>query len=269
MPGQRPLHFTLAHLSDLHFGREIPAVVDSLAAELGRRRPDAIVISGDFTQRARRREFRAARAFVDRLPVRPLMIPGNHDLEALNVARRIASPLRRYRRYLTAELEPTWERPGLRLLGLNTTRRAGWYLDWSRGRISVRQMHKVLRFFGAGEPGDARILVTHHPFARKPGPWRDRPLVTMPDQFPEALAETGVDLILSGHFHHGHVASLTLPGGATVRAAQAGTATSSRLKGEPNSFNWIEVRPAADRDRRSTIAVKTVSLREDGTWRES
>src|SRR5438128_2437132 len=54
--------YRIAHLSDLHFGAEIPAVVAALAAELERDPPDLVAISGDLTMRGRSREFRAARA---------------------------------------------------------------------------------------------------------------------------------------------------------------------------------------------------------------
>jgi 3',5'-cyclic AMP phosphodiesterase CpdA len=54
----------LAHLSDLHFGRPDATVVDALSRTLVVERPDLVVISGDFTQRARRGQFRAAGAFL-------------------------------------------------------------------------------------------------------------------------------------------------------------------------------------------------------------
>ena len=38
-----------------------------------------LAISGDFTQRARRAQFAAARAFIDSLNVKTLVVPGNHD----------------------------------------------------------------------------------------------------------------------------------------------------------------------------------------------
>ena len=53
---------TIAHLSDLHFGTEDAAMAERLAAELHELRPQLTVISGDLTQRARRRQFAAAPA---------------------------------------------------------------------------------------------------------------------------------------------------------------------------------------------------------------
>src|SRR3954464_10544929 len=70
----------LAHLSDLHFGRVDPAAVEALLRSLEAARPDLVVVSGDFPQSARTGEFRAARAFLDRLPAPTFAVPGNHDL---------------------------------------------------------------------------------------------------------------------------------------------------------------------------------------------
>ena len=59
---------TLIHLSDLHFGRIDPAILDPLVKFIGRVKPDLVAVSGDFTQRARIREFVEA-GLVDHLHV--------------------------------------------------------------------------------------------------------------------------------------------------------------------------------------------------------
>ena len=84
----------LAHLSDLHFGRVDPAAVEGLLRSLEDARPDLVVVSGDFTQSARTGEFRAARAFLDRLPAPVFAVPGNHDLPQWNPVERLAAALR-------------------------------------------------------------------------------------------------------------------------------------------------------------------------------
>src|SRR3954463_7318803 len=84
----------LAHLSDLHFGRVDPAAVEGLVRSLEDARPDLIVVSGDFTQSARTGEFRAARAFLDRLPAPTFAVPGNHDPAAVGPGRAAAAALR-------------------------------------------------------------------------------------------------------------------------------------------------------------------------------
>jgi len=98
----------LAHLSDLHFGRVDPAAVEGLLRSLEAARPDLVVVSGDFTQSARTGEFRAARAFLDRLPAPVFAVPGNHDLPQWNPVERLLRPYDRYRRFIGEELEPVW-----------------------------------------------------------------------------------------------------------------------------------------------------------------
>src|SRR5688572_31234000 len=73
----------IAHLSDVHFGAHDPAVVAGAEAWLAEHRPDLVVISGDFTQRARVEQYREAGAFLDRLEaagLQTLGVPGNHDI---------------------------------------------------------------------------------------------------------------------------------------------------------------------------------------------
>ena len=101
---------TIVHLSDLHFGRIDPAVVDALAAAVPTLRPDLVAISGDLTQRAREQEFRQAREFLDRLPQPQMVVPGNHDVPLHNLFKRFTHPLRLYRRYISNVMEPFFER---------------------------------------------------------------------------------------------------------------------------------------------------------------
>src|SRR5687767_83793 len=126
---------TIAHLSDLHFGRHDPVLADVLVTQLGKTRPDLIVISGDLTQRARRSQFAAARDFLRRLPGPVLIVPGNHDVPLYDVMRRFLQPLGRYRRYICADLEPFFCDSQIAVLGINTARSA----TFSNGRISYEQ----------------------------------------------------------------------------------------------------------------------------------
>ena len=45
-----------------------PTLIEPLLAAVAEAKPDLVVVSGDLTQRARKREFEDARAFLDRLP---------------------------------------------------------------------------------------------------------------------------------------------------------------------------------------------------------
>ena len=113
---------TLVHLSDLHFGRIDPSLVEPLRRAVTDAQPDLIVISGDFTQRARRSQFAAAREFLDSLKMKTLIVPGNHDIPLFDLVERFAAPLTRYRQFISAELEPEYEDDEMIVIGVNTSR---------------------------------------------------------------------------------------------------------------------------------------------------
>jgi 3',5'-cyclic AMP phosphodiesterase CpdA len=238
----------LAHVSDLHFGREDPLVAEALVAELATFRPDLVVVSGDLTQRARRKEFAKAVAFLARLPQPQLVVPGNHDIPLFDVVRRFASPLGRYRRYLHADRFPAFDDGELSVLGMCTARR---YL-WKDGSVDPSQLEAIRQAFAGKRDRALRVLVTHHPLVPRPG--ADHPaIVTRGHQATAAAAGAGVDLLLAGHLHLGSVSDLRTAheGGHDVIVAQAGTAVSVRRRHEPNSYNFLTL----DGDR-LTIAVR-------------
>jgi 3',5'-cyclic AMP phosphodiesterase CpdA len=113
---------TLVHLSDLHFGRIDPAIVEPLRRAVVELKPDLVAISGDFTQRARRSQFAAARAFIASLNAKTLVVPGNHDIPLYDVVSRLVAPLDYYRRYISSDLEPEYQDEEMIVLGVNTAR---------------------------------------------------------------------------------------------------------------------------------------------------
>jgi 3',5'-cyclic AMP phosphodiesterase CpdA len=239
---------TLAHVSDLHFGREDPEVVEGLVAELAALGPDLVVVSGDLTQRARRKQFAEAVAFLERLPRPQLVVPGNHDIPLFDVLRRFVSPLGRYRRYLRAERFPAYDDGTLAVLGMCTARR---YL-WKDGSVDPSQLEAVHHAFADKRDRALRVLVTHHPLVPRPG--ADQPaIVTRGPQATAAAAAAGVDLLLAGHLHQGSISDVRTATGAgrSVIVAQAGTAVSVRRRHEPNSYNVVTL----DGDRLA-IAVR-------------
>ena len=114
----------IVHISDLHFGHHDPAVSVGLAQDIGLQEPDLIVASGDFTQVGTKAEFIAAREFLDTLKAPVFAVPGNHDVPAINVFRRLFDPYGLYKRYVAKELEPFLEMDGVALVGMKTSRRA-------------------------------------------------------------------------------------------------------------------------------------------------
>jgi 3',5'-cyclic AMP phosphodiesterase CpdA len=231
----------IAHVSDLHFGAHTPAVVDGLRDELNSASPALLAVSGDLTQRARTSQFLAARRFLDAIACPKVVVPGNHDVPLFDVVRRFARPLARFRRYIDPEVDPFHADGGLAVLGLNTARSN----TWKDGRLSLAQIERIRRTLCPLPPATVKVLVTHHPFL--PPPWDPSPpLVGRAGLALRAAEDCGVDLVLSGHLHHGYTGDIRshhVDVRRSILVAQAGTATSHRVRREPNSYNLVRIEP--------------------------
>jgi 3',5'-cyclic AMP phosphodiesterase CpdA len=255
----------VVHLSDLHFGRIAPSLIEPLLAEVTALEPDLVVISGDLTQRARNRQFAEAAAFIARLPQPVLCVPGNHDTPLDNLYLRLFKPWTRYRRHISADLEPTFQNEALSVVGANTVNR----FAWQQGRFSQRMLARVTaRFASAGSR--TRILVVHHPLEHLEG--SDKSLTRGAGRALKALAEQGTDIVLSGHIHTTHVGPFTAAPGLLF--VQAGTGLSTRLRHEENAFNVLDITPGrvsirsilAGEDARFAVNANAEFARRDGHW---
>jgi 3',5'-cyclic AMP phosphodiesterase CpdA len=232
----------IVHLSDLHFGAHDERLVEAVDTGVDALKPDLVVISGDFTQRARTEQFREACEFLELLRDRGhevIGVPGNHDIPLYDVLRRFFSPLARYRRFIDETLCPFVELPGVAVLGVNTARS----LTFKDGRINKQQVEFIRETFARVAGETMRVIVTHHPLFALEVEGEVERAIGRQELALDAVEESGVDMVLAGHNHHASSQDasdlVTRAGGVLV--VQAGTATSTRVREQEQSFNTIDI----------------------------
>ncbi len=234
----------ILHISDLHVGPPFRRqIADTLVRQAHELKPDLLVISGDFVQRADFAEqWRGAKELREALPTPQLVVPGNHDVPLFNAHLRLLDPLGRYRRHISPDLNPVFERPGLVVAGANTAH--GLTMDG--GRLSAEQAAAVRRAFAGRPDGTAKVAVWHHPVVNPPGLHKNRVMAGARTAM-RLLDECDVELLLCGHIHVSYIGN-TLDVANNLRAGtiicQSGTSTSRRGYGREqgkNSCNLIEI----------------------------
>ena len=229
----------LLQVSDPHFGTEQAPVMQALAALVQRERPNLLLLSGDITQRAQPEEFAAARAFVDRLGVPLLAIPGNHDIPLLDLRARCLHPYANHRAAFGDNLEPEHVGSDLLVLCVNTTR------PWrhKNGQVSTQQIERVAQRLSRATDAQLRVVVVHQPIeVVRPADVHDRLRHHAAAQ--RRWSAAGADIVMGGHIHLPYVKALHEGAHALVArpmwAVQAGTAVSARVRaGVPNSVNLV------------------------------
>jgi 3',5'-cyclic AMP phosphodiesterase CpdA len=238
---------TLLHLSDLHFG---PPFVNEVGESALRAAfdldPDIIVLSGDFTQRAKVNEYEAAAAWIARLPAVPIVTtPGNHDVPLYRIVERIFEPFRNYRAHISEHLDCVVRHDHAVIVALNTTAPLRTVVN---GRIRRHQLEFAAAAFEAADPALSRIIVAHHHFAPAPDYEGGQVMPRARDAI-DFFTELKVDMILGGHLHRAYIGnSLDVYPGADrdhgIIIVQSGTSTSRRGRArerEKNTFNLVRV----------------------------
>ena len=243
---------TILHLSDLHFGTESPPVLTALTRQIINMEPDVVAISGDLTQRARRREFLAAKRFIeaiDKSGARILVVPGNHDIPLFNPVARMLWPFKGYRDVFGTTDVSTVQIDRWRFICVNSVRRE----KHASGFISARQRREVAMEAGQGRADDITVVITHHPLGLLPSSAED--LEHKGDAATcRSWHDAGVNMILSGHEHRPFLLDATkqiieneAEESRPLWILNAGTAISSRVRHEhPNSFNLLSLNEESD-----------------------
>jgi len=247
------------HLSDIHFGMVDQRALDWVRECVELERPDAVVITGDLTMRARHREYRAANGWIADLDVPVTVNIGNHDMPYFNLIERFVAPYRRYRA-IHSKVESAVDLPGLAVVPLKTTARAQWRLNWSKGWITGRALVETLDRIDALPEGTRVLVSAHHPLVETGT--RGTALTRGGAKALEELARRKVLAVLSGHVHDPFDLIEETAAGP-VRMIGAGT-LSQRLRTTPPSFNQITIEGGAVRvESRNLARLATRDMQVD------
>lgn len=224
------------HVSDVHFGAEDTQAIAWFAQRVANEKPDAIIVTGDLTFRARAHEFDAAREWLISLN-RPIVLsPGNHDLPYFNPFKRFGTPYKRFAQ-VAALAETELDLPNVAVIPFDTTAAFQWRWNWADGHVSAKRLERCIDAVRAVPPEHVIIVACHHPLVQ--GEISESSKTTNGSNALQALAAAGANAIVSGHVHTPFSMVRTI-GGQSVHLIGAGT-LSERIRGTPQSFNEIRV----------------------------
>ena len=226
----------LFHVSDIHFGAEDRRAVDWFSERVHEESPDAVIVTGDLTMRARHSEYAAACRWLEGLR-RPVTVEvGNHDLPMFNPFARFLQPYARFSK-MEALVERALEVRGISVVPLRTTARFQWRTNWSKGHVSGAQLGRTIDEIGRMEEGGFVIIACHHPLIE--AGTRGTADTRGGARAIEALAAAGARAVLSGHVHDPFDIAHQVDG-RTIRLIGAGT-LSARVRDTPPSFNELRI----------------------------
>jgi 3',5'-cyclic AMP phosphodiesterase CpdA len=242
---------SLFHCSDVHFGHPaVPEQFEAIEALIQEQKNDVVAVSGDLTQRARAGEFQRARAFLKHAErvSKVIVVPGNHDVQWWFSPLGMGDDhklLRKYREYISEDLEPVLRLPNVTIVGLNTCHGViADTLTWNLRDISVigalrrEQLTRAQAEFARSPSSDARVIVMHHNPVK--GELSQRHGLRNTNRVLGAFAEMGVDLVLCGHDHQEAVHYIEHTRKGTV-ISTAGTISNRARGGRPSSVNIIRI----------------------------
>lgn len=229
----------LFHISDVHFGVEDRKALDAVARAVAEEKPDAVVCTGDVTQRAKQSEYAAAAEWFASLGVPIWLDPGNHDMPYYNLTERFTDPYRRYRK-LVSQVGCAFESDDVALVSLKSTVRIQPRFPWSDGFVTGKALDSTLAKLAELKADPRHIVITaHHPLLG-PKDAKANPTIGGDRAF-AALAKAGGDAVMTGHVHH-PFDELRETGGHTMRMIGAGTLSTRLRHGAPPSYRVLTCR---------------------------
>ncbi|MGF1549294.1 MAG: metallophosphoesterase family protein [Sphingomonadaceae bacterium] len=227
----------LFHVSDLHFGAADDEALRWFADTVKKERPDAVICTGDLTMRARKREFAAARRYLESLPAPVTVEPGNHDLPYFNLFERFVRPYRRFGRMRDMVERPLDLGP-VAIIPLKTTARFQLRYNWSWGVVDKKSIRHALKLLDAADEEELKLVAAHHPLIDK-GKGGGGGRTLRGEKALKKLAAAGADAVLTGHVHDPFDIAHEVAG-RTIRLIGAGT-LSERTRETRPSFNELRV----------------------------
>nr|WP_298931813.1 metallophosphoesterase [uncultured Erythrobacter sp.] len=226
----------LIHISDVHFGVEDRSALALLERAIADNPPDAVVCTGDLTQRAKHSEYADAAQWFASLGVPVVLDPGNHDMPYYNLWERFTDPYRRYRA-LKAKVGGELASDDVVLVPLKTTVRIQARFPWSDGVVMDDALSETLAQLAALKGDPRTIIVTaHHPLLGPEGAAKN-PTIRGEDAF-AAIAAAGAHAVISGHVHV-PFDEVREHGGHAMRMIGVGTLSTRLRHGAPPSFREI------------------------------
>jgi len=226
------------HVSDTHFGVEDIAAIEWFTASVHSEQPDAVICTGDLTQRATHRQYASAAEWFASLGVPVMVQPGNHDMPYYNLWERFRRP---YARFGTLEravgAEIALEYALIVPFDTNVPAQLRW--PWSDGVVTRRNLDAALARLAAlsGDPRP-KIVACHHPLLPEHEGARN-PTIRGDIAFAE-LAAAGASAVLTGHVHF-PFDQMRARQNCAMRMIGAGTLSTRLRRGAPPSYNAIRV----------------------------
>ncbi|MEN8194741.1 MAG: metallophosphoesterase [Bacteroidota bacterium] len=225
----------IVHISDIHFGKEDESIVNALLTKINEIAPNVIVVSGDLTQRAKHREYKKVKLFLSKLDFPKVVIPGNHDIPLYNLLGRVINPFRKFDYYFPNCNR--YENEQVSIVGLNSVRN----LRWKSGKLTIKDLEESSEELKVKKNAEKlKIVVMHHNLLHLPSN-KNSESIFRTKLMQKWIFDNGIDLILFGHDHKSTIKPILFDHDNIFDfiLIQAASATSTRRRGNENSFNLI------------------------------
>jgi len=234
----------IAHISDLHCGREFQAsIFEQAVREINSLDPDVIVVTGDLTDNGLLGQYREAKRRLDSFDCQNLVVTsGNHDYRSTG-----------YLLFKHAFGSRGTVKIGNTVMIVVGTARP----ERDEGEIGHRQvvwLQRSLRRYKR----KYKVVIMHHHLVQVPDTGPDNiPIIDAGDAL-RALIASKADLVLGGHRHRPWMWNVQ-----NLPILHAGSVSSERLRGFfSNSYNILEVKRDELKARLKVVGGRSISFKD-------